>query len=278
MTAGDRSRPGKGRADEAAAGDDDAALWAHVARSVEVFRGKGRVRVRPDPGMPETMPPRQEPPAPAHIAAPRKRSTVAPLKPQPAAKAPDPVREVELDRRKARRLARGTDEIEARLDLHGMTQDEACSVLDGFIRRCHASGMRTVLVITGKGGAGGRHRGHDDVHVRREEPPRGEPGGRRGVRLVGRGVLRLESGAEVDALEGLDVDLPDGRVARRVDARLDRLVEHVDLGREHERLEARSNATIEQLCGLITVGLHVKLEPARTIAACSGGILDKLGK
>ncbi len=51
-----------------------------------------------------------------------------------------------------RRLAKGHDRIEARLDLHGLTQAEAHAALVGFIHRCHAAGHRMVLVITGKGG------------------------------------------------------------------------------------------------------------------------------
>jgi DNA-nicking Smr family endonuclease len=60
-----------------------------------------------------------------------------------------------LDRRSAERLRRGARRIEARLDLHGMTQDEAHRALDGFLARAEVSGLRCVLVITGKGGERG---------------------------------------------------------------------------------------------------------------------------
>jgi len=56
-----------------------------------------------------------------------------------------------LDRRSALRLKRGQREIEARLDLHGMTQIEAHRALAGFITRSHTAGKRALLVITGKG-------------------------------------------------------------------------------------------------------------------------------
>jgi DNA-nicking Smr family endonuclease len=58
----------------------------------------------------------------------------------------------EVDRRKARRIAAGVIEIEARLDLHGMTQSAAHGRLIGFLQSAVARGLRTVLVITGKGG------------------------------------------------------------------------------------------------------------------------------
>jgi DNA-nicking Smr family endonuclease len=46
-------------------------------------------------------------------------------------------------------------ELEARIDLHGMFQSEAHSLLHGFIQRAHARGLRHVLVITGKGASMG---------------------------------------------------------------------------------------------------------------------------
>lgn len=57
-----------------------------------------------------------------------------------------------LDRRSAERLRRGHRTIEARLDLHGLTQDEAHRALNGFLARAQEADMRCVLVITGKSG------------------------------------------------------------------------------------------------------------------------------
>lgn len=63
-----------------------------------------------------------------------------------------------IDRRQELRLKRGQLPVEARLDLHGMTQAEAHRELAAFIARSHAAGKRTLLVVTGKGtrsGVGG---------------------------------------------------------------------------------------------------------------------------
>ncbi len=57
-----------------------------------------------------------------------------------------------LDRRNAERLKRGQLRIEARLDLHGLTQEEAHEALGSFVARSHEAGRRCVLVITGKSG------------------------------------------------------------------------------------------------------------------------------
>jgi DNA-nicking Smr family endonuclease len=41
--------------------------------------------------------------------------------------------------------------VEAKLDLHGLTQDEAHGAVVRFIGAQHAAGRRCVLVVTGKG-------------------------------------------------------------------------------------------------------------------------------
>jgi len=54
-----------------------------------------------------------------------------------------------------RKLAKGRLPIEARIDLHGLFQDEAHDLLLDFLFRAHDRGMRHVLVITGKGSSMG---------------------------------------------------------------------------------------------------------------------------
>ena len=53
-----------------------------------------------------------------------------------------------------RRIERGRDPIEGRLDLHGLDQAQARERLAGFLLDAQARGARSVLVITGKGFAG----------------------------------------------------------------------------------------------------------------------------
>jgi DNA-nicking Smr family endonuclease len=53
---------------------------------------------------------------------------------------------------RAAHLRRGKLEPEAKLDLHGFTQDEAYSALQRFLMRAKDMQFRVVLVITGKGG------------------------------------------------------------------------------------------------------------------------------
>src|SRR5579875_1905792 len=112
---------------------DERALWRETMKGVK--------RLRDEPA-------EEPPPAPRHkAAAPR----AAIPKPEPAA--PPATKSVAaLDRRSIQALKRGTVAIEARLDLHGMTQAEAHEALLRFIGRAQKHGKRTVLVITGKSG------------------------------------------------------------------------------------------------------------------------------
>ena len=56
-----------------------------------------------------------------------------------------------LARRERQQLARGRTAIDARIDLHGMTQAQAHGALVHFLRRAQHDGAKFVLVVTGKG-------------------------------------------------------------------------------------------------------------------------------
>ncbi|HEY8514326.1 MAG TPA: Smr/MutS family protein [Candidatus Binatia bacterium] len=58
-----------------------------------------------------------------------------------------------LDRRTAERLRRGQIDIEAQLDLHNLTQDEAFLAIQTFLYESLQQNRRCVLLITGKGTA-----------------------------------------------------------------------------------------------------------------------------
>ena|SRR5487761_137162 len=59
-----------------------------------------------------------------------------------------------IDRRTLTRIKRGELAIDARLDLHGLTQEAAHRALARFIATSAAGGARMALVITGKGRGG----------------------------------------------------------------------------------------------------------------------------
>ena len=71
---------------------------------------------------------------------------------------------VRMDRGTHQKMLRGKTAPEARIDLHGMTLAEAQPELVRFILNAHASGLRLVLVITGKGK---RDEDHGPIPARR---------------------------------------------------------------------------------------------------------------
>jgi len=146
--------------------EDEYALWDRVTRSVLPLRQK-RMKVDQEVRAPESKT--------KHVlhghalgkAAPKAAPKIAP---KPAAKAdPRQPSVPALDRRQKRRLARGTDPIDARIDLHGRTQSEAHAALLGFLRAAQRDGAKLVLVITGKGMRGDGHRSERGV-LRRQVP------------------------------------------------------------------------------------------------------------
>jgi DNA-nicking Smr family endonuclease len=121
---------------------EDVELWRRVARDIAPLPGRA-----PHPDR-------------RHLAGPSGKAGGTPAvrtKPAPApTPAPPPLdRFAGVDRATAERLKRGRRAIEARLDLHGMTQAEAHHALFGFVARSRTAGRRCVLVITGHGRIGG---------------------------------------------------------------------------------------------------------------------------
>ena len=95
-----------------------------------------------------------------------------------------------IDRRTAERLRRGQIPIEATLDLHGFTQDEAFVAIQTFLAESVHAGRRCVLVITGKGTA------RDGGGVLRSAVPRWLTEGIYHEHLIGIAVAYPQHGGE----------------------------------------------------------------------------------
>jgi DNA-nicking Smr family endonuclease len=115
-------------------------LWSRITRSVAPLRRQPVLVAVAAPALP---PAGKVKPAPAARPLHQSRDQVPLPKPAP--------RLEPLDRRLKQRLARGSEPIEARIDLHGRTQDEAHALLLRFLRKAQDDGARFALVITGKG-------------------------------------------------------------------------------------------------------------------------------
>ena len=123
--------------------EEERALWESVARQAKPLRAKRPVGA---------------PPAAVVEAEMRLLSKAVP-QPNPVARSSPPVKPAvpplaPLLRRERLQLSRGRKEIEARLDLHGMTQGRAHRALSAFLHRAHCEGLTFVLIITGKGKVG----------------------------------------------------------------------------------------------------------------------------
>jgi DNA-nicking Smr family endonuclease len=121
---------------------DEEQLWSFVVRTVRPLRlgKKPLTDARRGTGVRRLAPPVAEAaghPEP-HVAVSAQRAARMP--------ALSPI--VRKDRQ---RLARGYTAVDARIDLHGMTQTEAYGALRRLLHRAQTRGAKFVLVITGKG-------------------------------------------------------------------------------------------------------------------------------
>ena len=111
---------------------DDVKIWGMVAATVHPMPGRATPTQSQVAAKTETA---------ARIPPPVSLARAAKLRP-----GLDPI---EPNRR--HRIAREREDIGGRLDLHGMTQERARLVLEGFLVGAWNDGARAVLVITGKG-------------------------------------------------------------------------------------------------------------------------------
>lgn len=142
--------------------DEEATLWETVARGVKPLR---KTRAKTEPRVKSAPAEKPAERMPVRIKVDEfftGRGVVPPPQKSKPALAP-------LDRRTKQKLSRGREAIDARLDLHGMTQEQAHYALSRFLRNAQSEGMKFVIVVTGKGlrRASGSERG-----VLRREVPR----------------------------------------------------------------------------------------------------------
>jgi DNA-nicking Smr family endonuclease len=132
-------------------------LWTGITRSIKPLR---RAPTKPQAA----------PTAPAATLQHRPKSQPKPAtRTPPVALARPALPLAPVSRRTKQKLARGTEPIDARIDLHGMTQAEARHALARFLRNAQSDGAKFVLVITGKGRPSIVGEGESGV-LRREVP------------------------------------------------------------------------------------------------------------
>ena len=119
---------------------DEEHLWSFVVRTIKPLRqAKKRATAVLPKGAPLVAAPsgKQRPAVDPAAAVPRRRQALPPP--------------IAIIRREKQQLSRGRTAIDARIDLHGMTQAQAHAALRQFLYRSQTCGAKFVLVITGKG-------------------------------------------------------------------------------------------------------------------------------
>jgi DNA-nicking Smr family endonuclease len=120
--------------------EEERVLWDSVAKQVKPLRGRPRLTKIELTTSPSAPTPLQPTASPQPVKRPVKVAT--PMSPPPLAS---------LGRRERTHLSRGRKDIDARIDLHGMTQARAHHALLRFLQGASHDGLSFVLVITGKG-------------------------------------------------------------------------------------------------------------------------------
>ncbi|MDF2370813.1 MAG: Smr/MutS family protein [Rhizobiaceae bacterium] len=131
--------------------DEDRVLWGQVAKTIDAF-----------PGRMDTLFSLDDAPASGSEIR-RKKSLENPVAKKaagsPALSVPKPAARRHglnpIDKPVHKKIASGRVPLEARIDLHGLTQDAAHHLLLNFLISAHQRGLRHVLVITGKGASFG---------------------------------------------------------------------------------------------------------------------------
>ncbi|MBB4104093.1 Smr/MutS family protein [Allorhizobium borbori] len=131
---------------------DERVLWGKIARTVRPLAGRMEDLLKFEESYLEPAPVEPEPPTIKKVGQGSAESLVNPDK---DGKNPAKHCHYPLEKPVKRKLSRGALALEARIDLHGMFQSEAHTVLLDFIIRAHERGLRHVLVITGKGSSMG---------------------------------------------------------------------------------------------------------------------------
>jgi len=143
---------------------DELEIWRSVARSanplhkIPVLQPQSPISSAPEfVSLPEPAPPVPR----FQIGQSANRAPAV-----PAAK-PNALR---MDAKTHTKMKRGKLSPEARIDLHGMTVAQAHPALTGFILNAYASGLRLVLVITGKGKAKSEYSAQNMGVLRQQVP------------------------------------------------------------------------------------------------------------
>ena len=131
---------------------DNDGLWAYVARQIKKLPNNKyndlsakAVRSSPKPKKDSVLQALEE------LVNNTDKKSLSRRKISATPKVNDPFSHADIDKNTYKKLVKGKIGIEAKLDLHGLSQDQAHDKFCAFITRTHKGGKRCVLVVTGKG-------------------------------------------------------------------------------------------------------------------------------
>ncbi|MGN7437260.1 MAG: Smr/MutS family protein [Alcanivorax sp.] len=133
--------------DEPVENDDE--LWAEITKDITPLRNKNTV-------ISDGIPPKKPKKSPTSGA----RNPHETTKSVPTSRPQNTSGHKELDHRTKERLRRGQIGIDGRIDLHGMSQNQAYDALLRYIPSAYTQGKRCILIVTGKG-----HQRHGDTSL-----------------------------------------------------------------------------------------------------------------
>jgi len=124
-------------------------LWSMVAATVHPMPGRSLPKAEAPAIAEPAIPPPRAPKARGPVYTARSPNPMgAPARrPTPTAD----VAERPIEPRRKHRIAKERDPLGGYIDLHGLGQDQARALLERFVLQAWEEGLRSVLVITGKG-------------------------------------------------------------------------------------------------------------------------------
>lgn len=112
----------------------DSELWQEVTKTVKPLKARGEGAQLPPRRMIRRLDEERPLPADWHLGT-----------------IPDPT--PHLDRKTKRKLTKGIQDVDRSIDLHGLNQDQAFGLLKSAVEGAVRRGDKTLLIVTGKGGA-----------------------------------------------------------------------------------------------------------------------------
>lgn len=124
---------------------DDLALFHQAMKDAKPFTASDKVRLTPPSSRPRQKIPKDSTFEEKFHLSDTNRE------PEVTGEAFITFKQSDISNKNLRKLRKGQYNVQAVLDLHGMTVEEAMTAVENFLQQCLQEGIRVVLIIHGKG-------------------------------------------------------------------------------------------------------------------------------